>query len=188
MHIDHADVGFMQDLSDISNVFHVFVITIEGCYLKVHLDQFCKEYPIQFETQIGLGVKLWLNWKWFFGRSPLHVEVAKILVVHSRKKGMRLSKKLPKSKPRKKIKIFSWWLVIEKLGNWQLKIVAKNTDDLHRNWYVQKIVGVTLLQWFITKLLPRSFFGNKMIFQVAFLKNTSVAELWIHTVGWSGSI
>ena len=59
MHIDHADVGFMQDLSDISNVFHVFVITIEfGCYLKVHLDQFCKEYPIQFETQIGLGVKL----------------------------------------------------------------------------------------------------------------------------------
>ena len=64
MHIDHADVGFMQDLgqkilSDISNVFHVFVITIEfGCYLKVHLVQFCKEYPIQFETQIGLGVKL----------------------------------------------------------------------------------------------------------------------------------
>ena len=106
-------------------------ITIEfGCYLKVHLDQFCIEYPTQFETQIGLGVKLWLNWKWFFGRSPLHVEVAKILVVHSRKKGMRLSKKLPKSKPRKKIKIFSWWLVIEKLGNWQLKIVAKNTDDL----------------------------------------------------------
>ena len=186
MHIDHADVGFMQDknyLSDISNVFHVFVITIEfGCYLKVHLDQFCKEYPIQFETQIGHGVKLWLNWKWFFGKLPLHVELAKILVVHSRKKGMRLSKKLPKSKPRKKIKIFSWWLVIEKLGNWQLKIVAKNTDDLHRNWYVQKIVGVTLLQWFITKLLPRSFFGNKMIFQVAFLKNTSVAELWIHTV------
>ena len=59
MHIDHADVGFMQDLSDISNVFHVFVITIEfGCYLKVQLVQFCKEYPIQFETQIGHGVKL----------------------------------------------------------------------------------------------------------------------------------
>ena len=137
---------------------------------------------IQFNLRLYL-VKLWLNWKWLFGKLPLHVELAKILVVHSRKKGMRLSKKLPKSKPRKKIKIFSWWLVIEKLGNWQLKIVAKNTDDLHRNWYVQKIVGVTLLQWFITKLLPRSFFGNKMIFQVAFLKNTSVAELWIpHTV------
>ena len=62
LHIDHTDVCFMQDknyLSDISNVFHVFAFTIEfGCYLKVHLDQFFKEYPIQFETQIGLEVKL----------------------------------------------------------------------------------------------------------------------------------
>ena len=77
-------------------------ITIEfGCYLKVHMDQFCIEYPTQFETQIGPGVKMSLNWRWFFGTLPLHVELAKILVVHSQKKGMRLSRKLPKSKPKK---------------------------------------------------------------------------------------
>ena len=92
-------------------------ITIEfGCYLKVHLDQFCIEYPTQFETQIGPGVKMSLNWRWFFGTLPLHVELAKILVVHSQKKGMRLSRKLPKSKPKKMIIFRStkkvdqiWW-------------------------------------------------------------------------------
>ena len=144
-------------------------ITIEfGCYLKVHLDQFCIEYPTQFETQIGPGVKMSLNWRWFFGTLPLHVELAKILVVHSQKKGMRLSRKLPKSTPKKKT--FSWYLIKNDWSLWIEKL-AKKPDDLHRNWNVQKIVGVTLLQWFITKLLPRSFLGIWWFFKLHFCKH-----------------
>ena len=83
-------------------------ITIEfGCYLKVHMDQFCIEYPTQFETQIGPGVKMSLNWRWFFGTLPLHVELAKILVVHSRKKGMRLKESKLYCNTRKLLN--AWW-------------------------------------------------------------------------------